>query len=199
MFVCRSSPGSKTGKRQRRPITTVGRLSSLYHLENNKKCYYVQDQRNGRQYLVDTGAEFSILPASQEDKKRLVPSEALEAANGTTVPVFGRRNITLDFGRGRVFSHSFLLADVTKPLLCVDFFNTNNIRIDTRGRRMFNLSNCGWLGGEKESSGATICSLDLFGDFPDILSHRSRIKMSVTESNTTSRLRALLSLSLIHI
>ena len=119
---------------------------------------------------MDTGAEFLILPASQEDKKRLVPSEALEAANGTTVPVFGRRNITLDFGRGRVFSHSFLLADVTKPLLCVDFFNTNNIRIDTRGRRMFDLSNGGWLGGEKESSGATICSLDLFGDFPDILS-----------------------------
>ena len=78
----------------------------MYHLEN-KKCYYVQDQRNGRQYLVDTGAEFSILPASPEDKRRLVPSEALEAANGSKVPVYGRRIVTLTFPRGLTFSHSF--------------------------------------------------------------------------------------------
>ena len=86
----------------------------MYHLEK-KKCYYVQDQRNGRQYLVDTGAEFSILPASPEDKKHFVPSEALEAANGSKVPVFGRRAVTLTFLRGLTFTHTFLLADVTKP------------------------------------------------------------------------------------
>ena len=84
----RHSSRSETGKLQRRPLITVGRLSSLYQLEK-KKCYYNQDQRNERQYLVDTGAEFSILPASPEDKKHFVPSEALEAANGSKVAVFG--------------------------------------------------------------------------------------------------------------
>ena len=148
----------------------------MYHPEN-KKCYYVQDQRNGRQYLVDTGAEFSILPASPEDKKRVVPTEALEAANGTKVPVFGRRTVTLSFPRGLTFSHSFLLADVTKPLLGVDFFNSNNIGIDTKGKRMFDLSNGTWLGGARGPD-PTICSLDspednfrdLLNEFPDILS-----------------------------
>ena len=142
-----------------------------------KKCYYVQDQRNGRQYLVDTGAEFSILPASPEDKKHFVPSEALEAANGTKVPVFGRRSVTMTFPRGKIFTHTFLLADVTKPLLGVDFFNANNIGIDTKGKRMFDLSDGTWFGGN-QSSETTICALSTAGDsfheilneFPDILS-----------------------------
>ena len=96
---------------------------------------------------MDTGAEFSILPASPEDRRSSCPTEALEAANGTTVPVYGRRSIVLSFGNGRSFTHSFLLADVTKPLLGVDFFNHHNIGIDTRGRRMFDLNNGGWFGG----------------------------------------------------
>ena len=112
MSPFRPAPPKEVGKLQRRPLVTVGRLSSLYHLED-KKCFYVQDRRNGRQYLVDTGAEFSILPASPEDKRLVTPVEALEAANGSSVPVFGRRLITMNFGNGRSFTHNFLLADVT--------------------------------------------------------------------------------------
>ena len=91
----------------------------------------MQDWRNGNRFLVDTGDEFSILPASPHDRRGSSPSEALLAANGTQVPVFGRRNVSLSLGT-RVFSHEFLVADVTKPLLGVDFFNKFNIGIDTR-------------------------------------------------------------------
>ena len=125
-----------------------------------KKCFYVQDKRNGRRYLVDTGAEFSILPASIEDKKR-TSFECLLAANGTKVPVYGRRTVAMSFGN-RSYSHAFLLADVTKPLLGVDFFNFHNIGIDTRGRRMFDLSNGQWFGGETNTD--TICTVNRFGD-----------------------------------
>ena len=133
--------------------------------QDEKKCDYVQDRRNGRQYLVDTGAEFSILPASLEDKRRHDPTEVLEAANGSSVPVYGRRTVTMNFGSGRSFSHEFLLAGVTKPLLGVDFFNSNNIGIDTKGRRMFDLSSGSWFGGDPgKSTNSTICQVGYFGD-----------------------------------
>ena len=51
----------------------------------------------------------------------------------------------------RACTHSFFLADVTKPLLGVDFFNSFNIGIDTRGRRMYDLSNGDWFGGAAKS------------------------------------------------
>ena len=160
----RPSTSQKVGKLHRRPLKTVGRLSSVYHLDA-RKCYYVQDLRNGRQYLVDTGAEFSILPASFEDKRRLPPLENLEAANGSLVHVYGRRNTTLNFGQGKTYTHTFLLADVTKPLLGVDFFNSNNIGIDTKGRRMYDISSGDWFGGgSSASSGKTICPVESFGD-----------------------------------
>ena len=85
----------------------------------------------------------------------------------------------MTFPRGQVFKHNFLLADVTKPLLGVDFFNANNIGIDTKGKRMFDLSNGTRLGGGQNSD-ATICSLtsaagnggfhEILAEFPDILS-----------------------------
>ena len=160
----RPSFGASFGKRERRPLITVGRLSSVYTLQD-KKCYYVQDHRNSRQYLVDTGAEYSILPASHEDKRRQEPVEALEAANGSSVPVYGRRTVALNFGQGRLFHHTFLLAEVTKPLLGVDFFNANNIGIDTKGRRMYDLSSGSWFGGAAdESNGGLICKIGCLGD-----------------------------------
>ena len=162
----------------------VGRLSSVYNLED-KKCFYVQDRRNGRQYLVDTGAEFSILPASPEDKKRAQPTEALEAANGSSVPVYGRRTVALNFGSDRLFNHNFLLADVTKPLLGVDFFNSNNIGIDTRRRRMIDLSNGTWFGRETNM----ICSVGCVGDssvFTRLLDNYPKITVPTFTNKTVS-------------
>ena len=146
---------------------------------------------------MDTGAEFSILPASPEDKKRHSLTEALEAANGSPVPVFGRRTLTLTFGSGRHFTHSFLLADVTKPLLGVDFFNSFNIGVDTKGRRLFDLSSGTWFGGEDANdNSSTICQVGYFGDrfsfselldeFPEITSPSFTNKKSVMASHTMS-------------
>ena len=125
--------------------------------------------------MVDTGAEFSIIPASLHDRRGPQPTEALVAANGTQVPVFGRRNITVSFGN-RCFSHEFLIADVTKSLLGVDFLNKYNIGVDTKGKRMFDLSNGQWFGGTGDG---TICSLgattssspysSLLAEFPSIV------------------------------
>ncbi len=53
------------------------------------------DKNSGRRFLVDTGAEVSLLPASS-DRNRNTPGLSLQAANNSTIPTYGTRSLTLD-------------------------------------------------------------------------------------------------------
>ena len=85
-------------------------------------------RRLRRAFLVDSGADVSVFPASASQRK-LPSAKCLLAANGSSIKTFGRRNIFLSFN-GLSVVHSFLLADVRKPILGSDFFRANGLLID---------------------------------------------------------------------
>ena len=91
-------------------------------------------QRLKRSFLVDSGADVSVFPASPTQRSSR-PSAVLSAANGTSIRTFGRKNISLAF-HGLSVVHSFFLADVQHPILGSDFFRQNNLLIDIKGRRL---------------------------------------------------------------
>ena len=104
------------GKRQRQLLNvSVAGVS-------DSNTFSVYDQHSGQPFLIDTGADVSVFPASAQDRRTSSPSISLSAANGTSIKTWGTRNITLKIAPIHVYTHKFYLADVTRPILGADFF-----------------------------------------------------------------------------
>ncbi|XP_064485975.1 uncharacterized protein LOC135398503 [Ornithodoros turicata] len=109
MFVC----GKRTGQ-QLMATSCVGTSC------RRPSLFFIMDRLTGVRYLVDTGAEVSVVPPAPGDKKRCIAS-TLEAANGCPIPTYGERLGTLDLGLRRNFRWVFLVAQVKHPIIGADF------------------------------------------------------------------------------
>ncbi|GFO04399.1 Gag-Pol polyprotein [Plakobranchus ocellatus] len=116
------------GKRQCQPLSVAA--AGNPHQPNT---FSVVDRLSGRSYLVDTGAEVSVYPASVQERKSQPPSSTLTAANGTSIHTWGKRKVFLAIGQKGQYQHEFYLADVTRPILGADFFIKHGLAIDLRG------------------------------------------------------------------
>nr|VZI22700.1 unnamed protein product [Spirometra erinaceieuropaei] len=59
--------------------------------------FHINDKSSGLRFLVDTGAEVSVIPPLR--RHRLKPSQfSVQAANSTTISTYGQRSLTLDLG-----------------------------------------------------------------------------------------------------
>ncbi|KAK3792624.1 hypothetical protein RRG08_035956 [Elysia crispata] len=106
--------------------------------ENHKHTQlFVTDNISKRCFLVDTGAQVSVTPASKLDKKTGPRGPPLQAANGSTITTYGARVVCLRFGQ-RNFQARLIAADVSRPLLGADFLRTHNsyLLVDMRNRRL---------------------------------------------------------------
>ena len=117
------------GKRDCRPPINglaVGSKDSLL---------FAYDKLSGRNFLIDTGAEISVIPASANDIRYGQRGQSLAAANGTTIKSYGQRNLPLKFGSHQ-YEWKFTLADVNRPILGADFLRANSLLIDLSGKRL---------------------------------------------------------------
>ncbi|GFO46489.1 hypothetical protein PoB_007299400 [Plakobranchus ocellatus] len=71
----------------------------------------VMDRTSGLSYLVDTGAEVSVYPASVQDRRAQQPTTTLTVANGTSIYTWGRRSVSLAIGHRGQYNHKFYVAD----------------------------------------------------------------------------------------
>ncbi len=97
--------------------------------------FYVHDRQSGRRFLVDTGAEVSVLPATAIDKQSGPQGKQLTAANGSTIRTYGTRTIKFLLGDYR-FEWPFLIAAVERPLLGADFLRHSGLLVDVRGKQL---------------------------------------------------------------
>lgn len=86
-------------------------------------------------FLIDTGAEVSVLPATQSHKL-LPPLTYLYAANGTKIPVFKRQTLQLELNLRRSFEWTFYVAAVSQPILGADFLTHFDLLIDIKNRKL---------------------------------------------------------------
>ena len=95
---------------------------------------HVKDTISGAHFLIDTGAEVSIVPPTASDLHR-PPNLALVAANGLRIKSFGTRQMTLKVNGVR-YNWRFQIADVNKPIIGADFIRAFNLLVDLTGRRL---------------------------------------------------------------
>ncbi|RUS78761.1 hypothetical protein EGW08_013477 [Elysia chlorotica] len=96
---------------------------------------FVTDEKSKRRFLVDTGAQVSVTPASWADKVSGTTGPNLQAANGSSIATYGSRVVHLHFGN-RVFDARLISANVKRPLLGADFLRQHNLLVDIRGHRL---------------------------------------------------------------
>ena len=94
----------------------------------------MEDRCNGKRFLVDTGASFSILPPPRAKDTGKPPTFDLFATNGTPVATYGTEKIVLDFGSHRKFPWIFVVAEVTQPILGYDFLSYYDLTVDPGNR-----------------------------------------------------------------
>ena len=79
------------------------------------------DKLSATRYLIDTGAGLSVLPPEDIDRPHKGKGKNLRAANGSEIETYGERAVEMDFGLGRTYNWIFHVADVTTPILGIDF------------------------------------------------------------------------------
>ncbi|GBM84476.1 hypothetical protein AVEN_192189-1 [Araneus ventricosus] len=94
----------------------------------------IHDRPSGLNFLVDTGADISVVPPSSEERCKPKSLLNLLAANGTKINTYGTRNLSLNIGLRRIFSWSFIIADVSRPILGADFLTHYGIIIDLKSK-----------------------------------------------------------------
>ena len=94
----------------------------------------VFDASSGTSFLVDTGADISVLPLSFLPSSRAPvprPGQRLRAANGSFIDTFGTRTLSLELPKFKA-RHSFRVARVAQPILGADFFRKHSLVIDVK-------------------------------------------------------------------
>ena len=152
------------------PSTASGRkINHLFHLDDATPNY---------RFLVDSGAEVSVVPPSPAERLGK-SSRSLVAANGSTIPCFGTKNVQLKIGSQK-YNWDFQFADVKQPLLGADFLRHSGLLVDVRGNRLVDtetfssvrLRRCSTRSGNETALDAIATADDCFGrllaEFPSI-------------------------------
>lgn len=101
------------------------------------KRLYVNDRNSTRNFLVDTGADVSIIGANDKQRQHLAKSNyQLFAANGSIIETYGEVRLRLDFLLRRQFDWIFIVADTTNNILGADFLSHYELLIDLANAKL---------------------------------------------------------------
>lgn len=93
---------------------------------------YLTDATSSSRYLIDTGADVSVVPHAPHKTGGHPAQLQLFAANGTAIPTFGQRLIKLDLGLRRDFNWPFIIAAVSQPIIGADFLRHFGLLVDIK-------------------------------------------------------------------
>lgn len=93
---------------------------------------FITDKTTKLQFLVDTGSDICAYPRTLLREKRCKSKYDLFAANGTQISTYGCIQLNLNLGLRREFKWRFIVADVSKPIIGVDFLSFYGLLVDCR-------------------------------------------------------------------
>lgn len=174
--------GETLGKLEETSAETGAEVNDI-----SKYRLFIKDLSTGLHFLIDTGANVSVLPALKTEKRKQEPTNHLYAANGSTIPSYGERSMVLNIGLRRPFRWNFVIAEVKRPILGADFLHKHKLTVDIHGRKLIDKQTTLSVGGNVTL--ATDCSVntvdnqqpyhDLLAKYPDIT--RPNLKLCHSE------------------
>ncbi|GFR33410.1 transposon Ty3-G Gag-Pol polyprotein [Trichonephila clavata] len=104
---------------------------ATYSLPKESRRLFIRDRTTNISFLVDTGSDVSLITANAY-QKRNASQQTLFAANSSSINVYGQKTLTLNFNLRRDFMWTFLIADVSTPILGADFLHYFELVPDLR-------------------------------------------------------------------
>ncbi|GFW90771.1 transposon Ty3-G Gag-Pol polyprotein [Trichonephila clavipes] len=138
---------------------------------------FVKDREIGCQFLVDSGEDVSILPWTKKKGECQASQYKLYTANGTEIPTYGLKILTLDLGLRRPFQWPFIIAKVKRGIIGADFLKKFQLLIDLHNRKLIdgvtNLSIKGEVATIQENNDLSTVNRDsmyfnLLNSYPDL-------------------------------
>ncbi|GFT21882.1 retrovirus-related Pol polyprotein from transposon 297 [Nephila pilipes] len=125
-------------------------------------------------YLIDTGADGSVIPLPTASQHLQSASLQPFAANGTVISTYGQQLGTLDLGLRRVFKWPFIIAAVSQPIIGADFLCHYGLLVDFRhGRLVHSLTKLQTQGTVQQGNNSAIKAVNgntkfhrLLAEFP---------------------------------
>ncbi|GFW90097.1 transposon Ty3-G Gag-Pol polyprotein [Trichonephila clavipes] len=106
---------------------------ATYSLPKESRRLFIRDRTTNISFLVDTDSDVSLIPANVY-QKRNASQQTLFAANSSAINVYGQKTLTLNFNLRRDFIRTFLIADVSSPILGADFLYYFELVPDLRNK-----------------------------------------------------------------
>ena len=88
---------------------------------NPIRLFHITNHSTSLQFLVDKGAQMSVIPPTPAQCKYPQNDFQLQAVNNSPIATYGNQLLKLDLGLRRTFSWIFVIADVQCAILGVDF------------------------------------------------------------------------------
>lgn len=132
----------------------------------------VTDLNSGLRFLVDTGANVSVIPVPKRPyTNRVCDNYNLYAANGSVIRTYGTKNLELNLKLRRSFTWNFILADVKQPILGADFLSHYKLLVDVNRRKLIDsVTSLNVIGSIVQCNDDTIKTIDVTSPYYDLLS-----------------------------
>ncbi|GFT39822.1 hypothetical protein TNCV_4869711 [Trichonephila clavipes] len=89
-------------------------------LPRNSRRLFIRDRRTNVTFLIDTESDVSIIPATKTQRQNN-SQMTLSAANTSLIHVYTTQTLSLDLGLRRIFQWTFLVGNVSTPIIGADF------------------------------------------------------------------------------
>nr|CAH8821166.1 unnamed protein product [Trichobilharzia regenti] len=159
-------------------ISSCMKTSTVGNLRSSSRLFYVTDRNTGTTFLVDTGAEVSVLPPTTQERQHPDPAVTLQAVNKSNIVTYGSKRMTLDFGLQNTYNWSFIIADVPSPILGIDFLQQHKLLVDPVSPKLIDSLNKRYIAGTISRASSLNLMVtrtpaspytDLVNQFPDLL------------------------------
>ena len=119
------------GKHPGQLLVVTGVTGLNYH----SRLFYIVHTCHKLPFLIDTGAEVSIIPSTTADKN-ILHHLTLQAVNNSPISTFSTRSLTLNLGLHRTFHWVFVIVEVKTPILGADLLRHYGLLVDMGHKRL---------------------------------------------------------------
>lgn len=102
---------------------------------NASRRLFVTDKLSGLRFLIDSGADVSVVPPRLSDPVHQVKG-TLYAANGSHIKIYGERAMLLDFGLRRPIRCVCLIAQVPYAIIGADILYQHNLTLNLHSKML---------------------------------------------------------------
>lgn len=92
----------------------------------------MRDPTTNMSFLVDSGADVTVIPPTSTVDLDNITSFPLYAANSTPITTYGTKLCRFDFGLKKCFAWRVMVAKVSTPILGADFLRHYGLTLDLR-------------------------------------------------------------------